>query len=276
MYSMPIYAVPKPHSTDLCLVTDHSARCFSLSSQVTGFPLHNMRHLGEMLFDIRRSLGNTSLTLWKSDIADAYRLLPMNPRWQVKQVVTVDDQHHVDHNAAFGTSSSGGVFISFNSLVAWIAKNVKLIPYISGYINNSSGCNLKGDTLYYEPYGKDMPTDQCRLLMLWDELGIPHKPHKQISGSPLTIIGIEVDANRMTLTLPDEAKSRLLSELRFWAAKPPKNSSGSFKLKHWECLAGWFNWALNVYPLPLTCSEQLICKDDHDREAKPRSASLHQ
>lgn len=261
MFSMPIYAVPKPHSVDLRLVTDHSAGCFSLNSmidhsQVTGFPLDNMRHLGEMLFDIRRSLGNVPLTLWKSDIADAYRLLPMNPYWQVKQIVTVDGLRHVDRNAAFGTSSSGGIFISFNSLVAWIAKNIKGIPYLLGYVDDSSGCNRRGDKAFYAPYDKEMPTDQCKLLQLWDELGVPHKPHKQISGSPLTIIGIEVDANLMTLTLPDEAMNRLLLELRFWATKPPKNSSGrsknssgSFKLKYWEHLAGWFNWALNVYPL---------------------------
>ena len=32
MYSMPIYAVPKPHSTDLCLVTDHSSGPYSLNN----------------------------------------------------------------------------------------------------------------------------------------------------------------------------------------------------------------------------------------------------
>ena len=254
MYSMPIHAVPKPHSTDLRLITDHSAGRFSLNSmvdhsKVTGFPLDNMRHLGEMLFDIRRSLGNISLTLWKSDIADAYRNLPVSPFWQIKQIVTVDSQRHVDRNVCFGNSSSAGIFISFNSLVAWIAKYVKLLPYLSGYMDDSSGCNLAGDVMYYEPYGKNLPTDQCRLLLLWDELGIPHKPHKQVSGSPLTIIGIDVDANLMTLSLPTSAKDRLVAELRFWAEKPSKASSGSFKLKYWERLAGWFNWALNVYPL---------------------------
>ena len=50
MFAMPIYAVPKPHSTDLHLVMDHSAGLFSLNgmidhSKVTGFPLDNMHHL---------------------------------------------------------------------------------------------------------------------------------------------------------------------------------------------------------------------------------------
>ena len=72
MYSMPIYAVPKPHSVDLRLVTDHSAGPFSLNNMidhscVTGFPLDNMHHLGEMLLDTRRSIGNVPLTLWRSE-----------------------------------------------------------------------------------------------------------------------------------------------------------------------------------------------------------------
>ena len=254
MYSMPIFAVPKPNSEDLRLVTDHSAGTFSLNSmidhsQVNGFPLDNIRHLGEMLFDVRRSIGNVPLTLWKSDIADAYRLLPMSPYWQLKQIITVDGKRYVDRNLAFGSSGSPGIFISFNSLVAWIAKYEKGIPYISNYVDDSSGCNLSGDTLFYAPYERHFPADQTRLLQLWDELGIPHKLRKQVSGSPLTIIGIDVDPNQMTLTLPEPARLRLIDELTFWTTKPPKTSSGSFKLKHWERLAGWFNWALNVYPL---------------------------
>ena len=251
---MPIHAVPKPNSDNLCLVTDHSTGPYSLNSmidhsQVTGFPLDNMRHLGEMLLDARKTIGNVPMILWKSDIADAYHLLPMSPFWQIKQVNTVDGQRYVDRHLAFGSSASAGIFISFNSLVAWISKNEIGILYLAGYMDDSSGCNLIGDTCFYEPYKVNMPHDQYRLLMLWDAISIPHKPHKQVSGSPLMIIGIHADPNLMTLTLPDAAKQRLISELEFWSSKPPKASSGSLKLKHWEQLAGWFNWALNVFPL---------------------------
>ena len=59
MYCMPIYAVPKPHSTDLRLVTDQSYGKYSLNSminhdKVTGYPLDNMVHFGEMLMDLER------------------------------------------------------------------------------------------------------------------------------------------------------------------------------------------------------------------------------
>jgi hypothetical protein len=275
MYAMPIYAVPKPNSEDLHLVNDHSAGPFSLNSmidhtQVTGFPLDNMRHLGEMLLDVRRSIGNVPLTMWKSDIADAYRLLPVSPQWQLKQIVTVDGERYVDQQLAFGTCSSPAIFISVNSLIAWIAKNVKHIPFILDYVDDSSGCNLENDTTFYAPYNKLMPSDQCRLLCLWDELGIPHKPHKQVSGCPLTIIGIEVDPNQMTLMLPQPAKERLIAELRYWTAKPPRASSGSFKLKHWERLAGWFNWALNVYPLLRPALNNIYAKMAGKREKDKR------
>jgi hypothetical protein len=68
MYSMPIHTVPKPHSINLHLVTDHSAGPFSLNnminhSQVTGFFLDNVLHLSEMLLDAHCSIGNVSLTL---------------------------------------------------------------------------------------------------------------------------------------------------------------------------------------------------------------------
>ena len=275
MYSMPLHAVPKPHSDDLRLVTDHSTGPFSLNNMidhscVTGFPLDNMRHLGEMLLHTRRSIGNVPLTLWKSDIVDAYRLLPMHPLWQAKQIITVDRERYVDRNLAFGSSASPGIFISFNSLVAWIAKHEKDLEYLADYVDNSSGCDLAGDTLFYEPYGKQMPRHQTILLRLWDELGIPHKPHKQLFGSPLVIIGIEVNPNNMTLTLPEDARTRLLNELTLWSSKPPKNSSGSFKLKYWERLARWFNWALNVYPLLHPALNNIYAKMSGKRSREQR------
>ena len=110
----------------------------------------------------------------------------------------------------------GVLFIAFNSLVAWIAKRVKGIRYMGNYIDDSSGCGLKEDFALYEPYQKRYPRDQVTLLRLWDELGVPHKEKKQIHGSPLPVIGINVDANELSFTLTKEAKERLEKELEWW------------------------------------------------------------
>jgi hypothetical protein len=53
----------------------------------------------------------------------------------------------------------------------------------------------------------------------------------------------------MTLILFQDAKTFLINKLEKWTSKLLKMSSGSSELKHWKQMAGWFNWALNVYPL---------------------------
>jgi hypothetical protein len=217
---MPIYAVPKLHSAGLRLVTDQSYGKYSPNSmvkhdKVTGFPLDNMVHFGEMLMDLERREPGKEKVIWKSDVAEACRILPMHPRWQIKQVTRVDDDYFVDRCNVFGGWSASGIFISFNALVTWIAKVVKRIRYLLNYVDDSSGCSLRNDTLLYEPYGKHYPQEQVVLMKLWGELGIPHMPHKQLNGSPLPVIGITIDANQLSLTLSDEAKETLLSELRW-------------------------------------------------------------
>jgi hypothetical protein len=248
MYCMPIYAVPKPHSTDLRLVTDQSFGKFSPNSmidhdKVTGFPLDNMAYFGEMLMDLERREPGCEKIVWKSDVAEAYQILPMHPLWQVKQVTRVDDEYYVDRCNVFGGCGAGGLFISFNGLVTWIAKEIKRIRYLSSYVDDSSGCGRQDDRLIYEPYGKDFPREQVILLNLWDELGIPHKPHKQVNGSPLPVIGITVDANQLSLALSDDARDALIAELRGWCKRGRKE-----RIRRWYQMGGWMNWIFNVYP----------------------------
>jgi hypothetical protein len=138
----------------------------------------------------------------------------MSPFWQLKQTITIDGNCYIDHNLAFGSSGSPGIFISFNSLVAWIAKHIKGIEYISRYVDDSSGCNLFGNVAHYYPYDANLLSDQFKLLLLWDKLSISYKHHKQVHGSPLTIIGIQVDPNAMELTLPNASKTQLLNKLK--------------------------------------------------------------
>ena len=57
-----------------------------------------------------------------------------------------------------------------------------------------------GDVKYYEPYGRYFPSDQTKLLELWDEIGLPHVERKQIYGPTVTFIGFETDPNTMTIS----------------------------------------------------------------------------
>ncbi|CDO76472.1 hypothetical protein BN946_scf184600.g21 [Trametes cinnabarina] len=114
MYSMPIHAVPKPHSDKMRFINNHSAGKFSLNSMIdkhsVGMRPDNVQDLARNLLHFRSIYGTAPVWLFKSDIANAYRLLPMHPLWQLKQVVTVND-----------------LFCTFMSLLLWIAIHVRHI-----------------------------------------------------------------------------------------------------------------------------------------------------
>ncbi|KAJ2930447.1 hypothetical protein H1R20_g6645, partial [Candolleomyces eurysporus] len=180
----------------------------------------------------------------------------------LKQIVTFKDRHHVNRQNTFGGQALGALWIAFMALVIWTAINERPISNLIGaYVDDSFGFNDKNDQLFYCPYSTFLPQSQVQLLKLWDKLGIPHKETKQVSGSPLTIISFGANLNTMMITLPVEAKKKLIDELEVWIKKPRKgsNNKGKLKLKRWQTLAGWVNWALNVYPwlrLALTESTQ--------------------
>ncbi|PPR03806.1 hypothetical protein CVT26_000980, partial [Gymnopilus dilepis] len=283
MYCMPVHAVPKPGSSDLRMVTDHSAGPFSLNSmidhsKVTGYPLDNMKLIGEMLLKIREEDRDRELVMWKSDIAEAYRLMPVHPLWQIKQINFVDGQAYLrvhlqaERNLAFGSSASPAIFIAFNSLTTWIAKHKMGIGYIGTYVDDSAGVETKGEMVKYEPYGKELPRSQARLLELWDDLRIPHKEKKQLWGSPLTIIGIDVNPNSMTLSLSQKSRDDLVDALHSWAVKPVKGRKASYQLKHWQRMAGWFNWSLNAFPLLRPALNNVYDKISGDYDPKRRLA----
>jgi hypothetical protein len=273
MYSMPIHVVPKPHSNDLRLVTNHSAGIYSLNSMInrediTGYPLDNMTHLGEMLLKKKAEFPNENLVLFKSDISDAYRNLPMHPLWQVKQINTILGERHVDRRNCFRGKGSGSIFIGFNSLVTWIGKNEYEILDLGAYSDDSFRVEFAKNLAFYDQYNRYMPSNQVQLLNLWDLLGIPHKEKKQIHGACLTIIGIEVDANNLTLTLPTESKTDLVTHL-YEFARAPEKSGVKYTLRDFQRLTGWFNWGLNVYPLLKPALSNVYAKMSHLKPDKP-------
>jgi hypothetical protein len=273
MYSMPIHVVPKPHSSDFRLVTNHSAGLFSLNSMIkkediAGYPLDNMTQLGEMLLRKRKQFPDEELVLFKSDISEAYRHLPMHPLWQIKQVNTIQGNRHIDRRNCFGGKGSQSLFIAFNSLVTWIGKNEYQIPDLGAYSDDSFGVELAKRVTLYKPYSRFMPTNQVTLLNMWDRFNIPHKEKKQLWGANLTIIGIEVDAKNLTLTLPNESKLELVAFLTDFA-RLPEGSGVRYSLRDFQHMAGWFNWALNVFPLLKPALSNVYAKMGHSKPDKP-------
>jgi hypothetical protein len=254
MYSMPIGVVPKPHSDDSRLVTDHSASDHSLNSLIPhhegSVQLDNLQDFGQVLRNIHDK-SSSDLVLFKSDVSSAYRLMPMHPLWQIRQVVTLwkdgyPAERRVDRCNVFGNRAAGRIWCSFISLVIWIATYIKHIPDLFNYIDDAFSWEFAHRTMWYERYHRPYPEKQTRLLLLWDELGIPHAEKKQVFGSPLTIIGFDVDPNEMRITLARDKCVQLYDRL---LAFVDTHSVRRRTLREFQQIAGWVNWALNVFPL---------------------------
>ncbi|KIO01195.1 hypothetical protein M404DRAFT_59401, partial [Pisolithus tinctorius Marx 270] len=94
------------------------------------------------------------------------------------------------------------------------------------------------------PYSKSLPKPLVAILHLWDSLGIPHEEKKQVFGSVLPVIGFEVDPNLMRVQMTLESHEHLLDQVRSFADQGTRRL-----LRDFQRLAGYLNWALNVYPM---------------------------
>jgi hypothetical protein len=252
MYSTPIHSAPKPRSDKLRLINDHSAGEFSLNSMIArddiiGARMDSISDLGAALLRYRHTHPDSKLVMFKSDVSAAYRRLPLHPLWQIKQIATIDGVRHVDRCTTFGGRGSCRCYTAFMGLVLWIAIYVKFLSDLFAYIDDNFSFDIDGNVLWYEPYNCYYPEKQTRLLLLWDEINLPHEKPKQEYGPALRIIGFWVDPNLMRVTMDDEDRDNLLKRVLGFISTAPGGTRRT--LREFQELAGWINWSLNVFPL---------------------------
>jgi hypothetical protein len=195
------------------------------------------------------------LVMWKSDIQMAYQNLWLSPEWQAKQVVLIGNKRYVDHCNCFGDRGLYKVFLSFSSLLTWIAENVKHIPNLKVYVDDNCSFGPAGSVLYYAPYRHYFPSNQARLLLLWDKLNVPHEEKKQIYGPIVPFVGFDIDPNRMTISISNEHWMVLVDNVLAFA-KPGKHHL----LCDFQSIARYINWSLAVFPLLRPCLSAIYTK----------------
>jgi hypothetical protein len=260
MHAIAIHAVPKPHSEKLRLVTNFSGGDFSRNSTISRFDtnqtrMDGIRELSDHLRELRRELGPVvEINIFKSDVKGAFKVLPMHLLWQPWQVYQIAGKFHVDRAATFGCSASPPIWTTLAGFILWIAMVVYFIPNLFAYMDDFHSAQAASEMQYYKPYKHLFPRNQTRLLLLWDALGIPHSEDKQVFGPELVVIGFLVDSRRMRVTIPDDARTAFVVELRHWTHKSKHGVRRS--LRDWQALAGYANWVFNVFPLlkPSLCN----------------------
>ncbi|KAE9385630.1 hypothetical protein BT96DRAFT_1026532 [Gymnopus androsaceus JB14] len=239
MQCVPVVVVPKPHTNKFRLAVDHSAE------PDVKIKMNDLHDLGAILLHVCRVYRrSTRLVVFKSDVPAAYRRLPMDPRWQMKQVVGFGNGYNVDQCNNFGSRDGGGLYGSFMVLMLWTTIYVKLITDLLAWVDDTFGWDFEENLAYYAPYAEFYSLRQTRLLEYWDEIRLPHKKPKQLWGIELLILGFVVDPNAMTITMSCKARSDLVQAIQNFAGV-----GNCWTLKEYQHLGGWINWSLNVYPL---------------------------
>jgi len=129
-------------------------------------------------------------------------------------------------------------------LVSWIGIYVYVIEDLLHYMDNAFTYDTNPALQYYPPYNMYYPSKQCRLLTLWDDIGLPHEQRKQIFGQCIDIIGFLVNLVEMSFSMPPNSKDTLIIAIHVFI---DTSSSRCRPLVEWQHLLGWINWGLNTF-----------------------------
>jgi len=80
------------------------------------------------------------------------------------------------------------IWCTFFGLVMWITIYIYLCPDLLHYMDDTWSYKMDPTLVYYEPYKSWFPCKQVKLLLLYNELGLPHVKKKQVFGRSLEIM----------------------------------------------------------------------------------------
>lgn len=192
-------------------------------------------------FMLNRHKKNQRFVIWKSDCDSAFRTLPVCFQQQLRQIIRIKTEFHVDRCVNFGSSASPMIWCSYFSLILWIAWAEFGLEEFCAFMDDPWGISLTSDIVSFKD--KTIPLNQAKFLSLFDFLNIPWKWEKQEWGADLEVIGHWISCDKMTISLSDEKRLSLANELISFS------DDLSHPLVAWSRMTGWTNWGLNAFPL---------------------------
>ncbi|KAM5532491.1 hypothetical protein V8D89_013844, partial [Ganoderma adspersum] len=186
------------------VMTDHSASGLNdgILRSKAKVRYDDMHDFGQILFDAHRRYPDRDLTLYKSDVSTAFLNLPAHPIWQLRQVVTVDDNFHIVQRLVFGSRASPRIWCSVSALLCWIAIHKYNIRGLVVYMDDFFGWDFSDPEHLLFFHGRLWPSRQVRLLIFWAYIMCPFDDPKQLDGRLLKIIGFWNDVINFTISMP--------------------------------------------------------------------------
>ena len=177
-------------------------------------------------------VGCSSL-LAKTDIDNAFRLIPIHPDDHALLGMTFRDQFYYDTCLPMGASSSCAIFEKFSSSLEWIANSHLNIPYI---------VHILDDFLIIGPPNSSQCFDNLKMFLAFCKyVGIPIKEEKTVYPCKIiTFMGLELDSVSMEARLPPDKLEKLLNLLEHNKRKR------KIKLRELQSLLGLLNFCCQV------------------------------
>lgn len=140
--------------------------------------------------------------LMKTDITDAFKLLPIHPSLWPYHGVMWKDKFYFFTRLVFGSRSSPKLFDCLSRAVCWIAKN-------NYNINNI--LHLLDDFLVIEPTTTNATATMERFMSVFKNLNIPIGAHKTVGPcTSLEYLGVYLDSRSCESRLPYEKIQRII------------------------------------------------------------------
>ena len=191
---------------------------------------------------IRRS--GRGCALAKTDIKNAFRLIPVRPSDYNLLGICWRNKYYVDRNLAMGLSSSCKIFECFSTALEWIARD-KL--QITGILH------LLDDFLIVSQSLSSCDHQLKAFLGTCNDIGVPMAPEKTVGPScVLSFAGIELDTNKMEARLPNDKLTKCRSLIQEFICKK------KVTLQELQSLIGLLNFTCSVIVPGRTFLRRLI------------------
>ena len=181
----------------------------------------------------------------KFDVASAYRNVAIHPDDRPLLGMQWRGKYFVDLVLPFGLRSAPFIFTSIADLVEWILVHNYGVDFLRHYLDD-----------FFTLGPPSSPLCHFYLLTcvrLCERLGLPLHPDK-VEGPTtcLTILGIELDSDRLEARLPTEKRDRIVALLEEWSTKR------FCKRRELESLIGHLHHACKVAPQGRTFLRRMI------------------
>ena len=169
--------------------------------------------------------------LAKSDIQNAFRLIPLHPSQYHLTGFQWDGYYYYDRCLPQGCASSCRIFERFSDAIKWI---------LAKHCDASNVVKILDDFLFVSSLRK-CSTHLKTFQSLCQELGVPLAAHKTLGPSQtLTFVGIELDTIAMEARLPQEKLTKYTHDLREFI------QHDKVTLDHLQSMVGKLQFATSV------------------------------